>query len=311
MSRQVKVICAFCKKQFFRPIGRFNESKKFGWNQYCSKECLFKRLTKKKILFCERCGKQVYRSPHAISPHNYCSASCAIIVNNRNDPKRRPQHKTCQRCGKSFLKGTGNVRFCSMTCRGGTRPGYTKDDVLRIIKSKTNQLGRVPVRREIQGVINACQRLFGSWNKALVAAGFSPHRSDSQRMYKRIKTKAKDGHSCDSVSEAIIDNWLFSHQINHQRNACYPTTNHKADWSTCLNGKRIFIEYFGLANDSHRYDRAINWKKKLCKDNDISLIEIYPQNLYPKNCLMDKLKLLLCQGGETRTPDLRFPKPAS
>jgi len=28
---KVKVKCAFCKKVLFRPTGRFNEAKKFGW----------------------------------------------------------------------------------------------------------------------------------------------------------------------------------------------------------------------------------------------------------------------------------------
>ena len=41
----VKVKCAFCGKEYFRPKERVNEAKKFGWNQYCSKKCQSKAKT--------------------------------------------------------------------------------------------------------------------------------------------------------------------------------------------------------------------------------------------------------------------------
>ena len=69
----------------------------------------------------------------------------------------------------------------------------------------------------------------------------------------------------------------------------YPETNHKADWQIIFRDKKIFIEYFGLANDSPRYDRAIKEKKKLCDKHKISLIAIYPQDLYPKEFLEENL----------------------
>ncbi len=96
-----------------------------------------------------------------------------------------------------------------------------------------------------------------------------------------------DGHICDSVSEALIDNWLHKNGIAHTRNAKYPRTKHLADWKI---GDDTFIEYFGLANDSHRYDRVIKEKKKLCEKNGIRLVEIYPSDLYPKVSLDNKLK---------------------
>lgn len=175
-----------------------------------------------------------------------------------------------------------------MNCRDGARNRYGSEDLLQIIRDKFKELERVPARREVK-VSKQCMKVFGSWNKAIIAAGFSPHRSDSQRMYKRTNTKALDGHICDSISEALIDNWLFSHKIFHQRDVIYPTTNHKADWAVDINGQRIFIEYFGLAKDSKRYDRDISHKKELCQANIIPLIEIYPQDLYPRLRLKEKL----------------------
>ncbi len=309
MPKLKEVFCKKCGKSFFRINGRYNEAKRFNWNQYCSKSCLFEDRIKQKLLNCERCGKNFFRSPSAISPHNYCSRSCAAIINNRNDPKRTPKFKVCLKCGISFSTSNGNIKFCSMRCSDSARNKYNSEDLLQIIKDKFKELERVPSRREVK-VSKQCMQIFGSWNEAIIAAGFSPHRSDSQRMYKRTNTKALDGHTCDSVSEALIDNWLFSHKILHQRDSRYPTTNHKADWAVEVNGQKVFIEYFGLAKDSKRYDRDVNHKKDLCQKNNIPLVEIYPKDLYPKNRLVDKLKFL-CQGGESCTPDFRFPKPAS
>ncbi|MBI4160274.1 hypothetical protein HY504_03845 [Candidatus Wolfebacteria bacterium] len=137
---------------------------------------------------------------------------------------------------------------------------------------------------------DACIKLFGSWNNAIIAAGLQPNRSHSQRMYKRILTKALDGHYCDSISELLIDNWLYKNKILHERDVHYPKTHHKADWAVSIGSRKIFVEYFGLANDSPRYDRSIKEKKKLCHKNKISLISIYPKDLYPKTFFEDNLK---------------------
>ena len=137
---------------------------------------------------------------------------------------------------------------------------------------------------------NACEHAFGSWNNAIIAAGLTPNRSHDHRMYKRIMTKAKDGHSCDSISEAIVDNWLTENGIKHVRDFAYPNSGHKADWSI---DNKTFIEYFGLAKDSPRYDRDMKTKQEICKKFGIRLIAIYPKNLYPKLNLNSKLKNLI------------------
>ncbi|PIW97610.1 glycerol kinase, partial [Candidatus Jorgensenbacteria bacterium CG_4_8_14_3_um_filter_38_10] len=63
-------------------------------------------------------------------------------------------------------------------------------------------------------------------------------------------TKALDGHYYDSISELLIDNWLYKKKILHERDAHYPGTHHKADWGILIGNQKIFVEYFGLINDS-------------------------------------------------------------
>jgi len=289
MAKLKKLYCAACKKPIFRSTGRFNEGIKFGWKTYCSRKCEYQYKSKKQTLACENCGKQFLRAPNDISPHNYCSQSCATIVNNRKNPKRKPQFKTCLSCGKQFRKSTGNSKYCSMKCRGGAEPKHTLQELIDIIRAKTQELERVPARREIKES-DSCRKFFGSWNNAIIAADLRPNRSHSQRMYKRANAKARDGHLCDSISELLIDNWLYKNNISHERDAYYPGTHHKADWEISIENRKIFVEYFGLANDSPRYDRAVKEKRKLCNKHKISLISIYPNDLYPKNFLEDNLK---------------------
>jgi len=292
----VKVKCAFCGKKFFREKGRFNEAKKFGWNQYCSKKCQSKAKTTKAEKNCgnSNCKNKVLRALHEFRNSKsgliFCSHSCAAIVNNKKSPKRRPKMRDCIRCGRQFLRKKGYFRYCSTECKNKARPRHSPQELIDIIKTKTQKLGRVPARRELKNINDSCRKTFGSWNNAVSAAGFTPNRSHDNRIYKRSNAKALDGHLCDSISELLIDNWLYQNNIPHERNAQYPGTHHKADWQIISKSQKIFIEYFGLANDSPRYDRAVKDKKELCRKHKIKLIEIYHWDLYPKKLFEKKIK---------------------
>lgn len=296
----VKIKCAFCGKEYFRQVGRVNEAQKFGWKQYCSMECHRKAKTIRVDRICgnPNCNNKVSRVLHEFRESKsgliFCSHSCAITVNNKRYPRRRlkPVLKICTECGKQYKKSTGNKKYCSIKCRIEAE-SHTPEEILNIIKNTFKKLGRVPARRETDKIHNSCRKIFGSWNNAVLAAGLQPNRSHSQRMYKRVNTKALDGHTCDSISELLIDNWLTKNKIPHERNTSYPNTHHRADWGINFKGKTIFVEYFGLAKDSPRYDRSVVKKKILCREHRIKLIEIYPWDLYPKINLDAKLKIFL------------------
>lgn len=296
MKGFLKVICHNCAKQFWKDKGHVNENFKLGHGFYCSRKCLTKHKTLGKILSCEnpKCNNKFYRAPKDMSVHNYCSSSCATIINNLRYPKWPKRY--CAACGKEFKNRAS--KYCSSKCgwsalynnRGHIATKYIPEEIQKAIKQLAKQLGRSPSRRELGNMSYAAIRSFGSWNKAMETADLVPHRSHDHQMYRRTRTKALDGHVCDSISEALIDNWLTQNNIPHTRDTHYPTTNHRADWSI-KNGK-VFVEYFGLAKDSPRYDRAVKEKQKICKKNHIRLIEVYPSDLYPKMSLDGKLALL-------------------
>lgn len=283
------VFCCFCGDQFERANNKFNENKKRYKNSYCSQSCQSQARIERRIFACERvgCGNEFLRQRSAVSTHNYCSRSCMAIVNNRLYPRKtRPVQKCANKtCEKVFKK---SAIYCSPKCQNVAARRYTASELIVIIKKKANKLERTPAKREMLAVAGSAINTFGSWNNAIRTAGLVPYRSASQRMYKRTRTTAHDGHSCDSISEAIIDNWLTDQGIAHQRDLKYPGTKHKADWGI---GERTFVEYFGLANDSPRYDREIKKKRAICKKHDILLIEIYPTDLYPVIRLKEKLSL--------------------
>lgn len=265
----VKIRCHFCRKQFLTKRAYFVFNKKLGYNSFCSRGCHYKSKLRGRVLTCENpaCSAKLYRAPKDIMPRNYCSSSCAAIVNNQRYPKWPKRY--CAKCGKEFKNRES--KYCSSKCgwsalynnRGHIATKYTSEETREAIKQLAEKLGRSPSRRELGNISFAAIRSFGSWNNAVLAAGLEPHRSHDRRMYKRTRTKAADGHLCDSISEAIIDNWLAENKVPHTRDARYPTTNHKADWS--LNNGKIFVEYFGLANDSPRYNRAIREKRYYAK----------------------------------------------
>lgn len=294
MDKAVKVSCKNCGKFFLKDKGHYTENLKLGHNFYCSKKCEYQCKTTKQTLICENCGKSFLRLLSNFSSHNYCSHSCAMIVNNKRYPRKHPVPvlKICVRCGEQYKESSGNKKYCSMKCRKETEY-YTPEKLLSIIKTTFKKLGRTPTRREIlKGADKACIKFFRSWNNAVAAAGFTPNRSHDNRMYKRANAKSLDGHLCDSISELLIDNWLTKNKIPHERNGSYPQTNHKADWIVNFKRQTIFIEYFGLAKDSPRYDRSISKKKTLCSQYKIKLVEIYPWDLYPKIKLEAKLNFL-------------------
>jgi hypothetical protein len=291
VAKLKEVYCKNCRKSFFRDIGHYRENIKLGHNFYCSRRCERKHKKKGVIISCENCGKTFERALNDVSRYNYCSRSCAAKVNNKRNPKKSAEFRICLKCSKRFKKGLGNIKYCSYKCRFETNPKQIRQKLISAIKLRAKTLQRTPSRREIKES-TSCQRFFGSWNNAVIAAGLLPNRSHDQRMYKRSSAKSIDGHYCDSISELLVDNWLAEKKIKHLRNTPYPSTGHKADWSINSKNKIVFIEYFGLAKDSQRYDRSIKKKKVLCRKHNIKLIEIYPQNLYPKINLDSKLRAL-------------------
>ncbi len=275
--------CSFCNKTFLKDNRHINENRKLGHNFYCSLKCQYSFKNKQKILICENtvCKNKFKRSPKHIYFHNFCSRKCYATLVSLNN-KLRSKSNFCNSCGKKIASAH---KYCSPSCWGYDHQ-ISKEKLISNLRILYKKLGRTPTRREFKS-FTACVSCFGSWNNAVLAAGLIPNRSLNQRMYKRRKCISIDGHLCDSVSELLIDNWLYKNKINHQKSTPYPKGKFVADWSLSSN---ILIEYFGLANDSRRYDEEIKKKQAICRETRITLIEIYSQDLFPEIKLEEILK---------------------
>jgi len=268
----IKIRCSFCSKKFFRKLRRFNEAKKFGWKQYCSLKCLSLNRNKQKTLECgnPKCHKTFKRQLPEIPPSGvcFCSRSCSAIVNNSKSPKRRPKERICPVCSKKFF---GQRKYCSRACQPKP-PKISENQIIKEIKEFYQNNGRIPLKREFHHYV-ATRLRFGTWNKAIKAAGFKPHQVLFAKKY-----IANDGHKCDSLAEKIIDDWLTAKKIPHQKNVFYPNSKYTTDFKV----RDTFIEFFGLHGELRIYDQYMRKKLRLIQNNNLKLISIYPKDLFPK-----------------------------
>ena len=250
--RPVALKCWWCKRKVYRSVGRINEAKKSGWKTYCSIECQKRSLSKSREFYCARsdCNKVFLRAPHDIrSTTLYCSQSCAATVNNSRYPKRKTAIFQCPSCHKMFK---GRQIYCSKVCKNQSQT-IAGPDIIRKIREFYKKHSRIPLKIEFRHY-GAAKDRFGSWNKAIVAAGFNPNPVMFAQRY-----TANDGHECDSLAEKIIDDWLTENNIAHKRKIPYPSSRTlTADF--LIDNK--LTEYFGLAGVLKNYDKLIQKKPR-------------------------------------------------
>lgn len=276
-----EVTCSYCGKIYLRSPNRIHEAIKFGWRQYCSLECLKKPREKSKIFKCTNsyCGKSVKRSPGEIESSGkvFCSNSCAAKINNRTRDLKKPK-KYCvnESCGKEINRSN---KYCSSRCQwivnSVTNEEY-KEIIIDRIKEFYKTNGRIPFKQEMWGIHKQARKIFGTWNKAIIAADFKPNPVKFANKY-----IAKDGHKCDSMAEKIIDDWLYERKIKHETKIPYNYHRMTADFKI----GNTYIEFFGLQGEVKSYDRLVKEKEVLWREKDLKVIKIYPNDLFPTNKL--------------------------
>jgi len=225
-----------------------------------------------------RVSRELNQFKKSKSGRIFCSSSCVAIFNN---PLRR-KIKTCPICGKQF---SGQKIYCSSECHTSIlrkSDSQKRREILKEIKVFYDKRGRIPVKKERPGLAWRAQKVFNSWNKAIQMAGFEPNPVIFSR-----KFIAKDGHKCDSFAEKIIDDWLYSNNVEHQRNIPYPNSSYTADF--LIKGK--LVEFFGLNGELKEYDKNTKLKEKLAEKHKLKLIKIFPKDLFPTNRLSKIIKI--------------------
>lgn len=236
------------------------------------------------------CKNLFTRSPSEVGGSTllFCSVSCSTTYYNAIR-QGSVLLRICKRVGcDNFIHSTNmRIHFCGgvcsrIWCRGLT--SYTPESTITRIHSFTEIHGRIPTRNEMGGLNRLARRFFGSWNKAVIAAGYDPN---PVRFANRCI--ARDGHICDSMAERIVDDWLYRRDIKHSIHTLYPWNNGmKCDF---LVGD-IWIEIFGLAGELERYDKLKEEKLQLTRKYKLKLIRLTLQDVY-KNGIEKNLKSLI------------------
>lgn len=79
------IICDRCGKKFDRSARCVNHNKKFGYKNYCNKECMKYDRTKSVKVECKNCKKVFLKQLNQIKQsknNNFCSRSCSATYNN-------------------------------------------------------------------------------------------------------------------------------------------------------------------------------------------------------------------------------------
>ncbi|MFZ5904507.1 MAG: hypothetical protein ACOYZ8_13255 [Chloroflexota bacterium] len=121
-----------------------------------------------------------------------------------------------------------------------------------------------------------------SWLKILQLSGLV---GEAWRPSKGTFCIASDGHSCRSLAERSIDDWLTKQGISHQIEPHWPrdpTLNpggrFRADWKL---SDGTFVEYAGL--NSEDYLLKMKKKRELASKTGLKLIVLFPEDLQRLN----------------------------
>lgn len=203
------------------------------------------------------------------------------IVENRGQSRRRLEEKECVFCGKIFTTKQYNQVFCSKECK--KKSHGTKEDLMKWANDFIANNGFVPTSKMNFRMTRLAKENFSSWNNFIKELGQKPRKQTYGKGY----YLCKDGHVSDSISEVVVDNWLFENNIKHERRKKYP--NSKKDCDFYLTDYNIWIEFFGLLGEDDKYDETANEKRIIERENGINMLEITAKDLFPKNKLKEKI----------------------
>lgn len=152
---------------------------------------------------------------------------------------------------------------------------YTKENLLNYIHKFVFETNKIPITKDF--IDNnkypsyvTYQKYFGSWNKAIEAAGYSPNIQNGFG----INTKGLDGHLYRSRAEAYFcDNYLFN-KVEYEIEPKYPEPYNKwYDWY--LPESDTYIEL-----DGGLRPKTITEKIKINKQLNRKLLIITTKDIY-------------------------------
>jgi len=239
---------------------------------------------------CDFCGVQFNLIKHFYSSRSFQDEGMVstTLIGNENF--------SLSHAGVDFLYPNLFLHLCPECFGKSFQPGKLSDhdDTLQAIRDLASLTGKLPtqdfdsylylfdspesIRRFIEVMFrlpspNHIKSRFGSFFAAIARSGLLPE--GARRMKIGTMVMADDGDLCFSLVEREIDNFLFRSGIAHRKEVKYPIGDFRTDWELFGFSRRVFVEYFGLLNNSIYADKA---KKKaaIAQEYGIQLIELSP-----------------------------------
>jgi hypothetical protein len=274
--------CPICKKPTFLVYGKY--PRKDGLCKECSQ-----KLFNGEILQCENCGNW-----------HYVFEVCKCQQKTSKTTKNSDESTKCVICGEDS-HGYPQCKNCYYETLD-FMDTLDKNDLRKLRDHYYNLKERILIINTPYEAQKQCKRLIAI---AMLAEDIYDDTSLIDRVYKNVEdllkkkqkfkenvtyeeerkendqTKGKlnvsqDGHTVDSDMEVRIDDILYNACILH----CYGKSideirekRKKCDWFIpILNGKGIYIEYWGMKTEKYREERAE--KEELYKKYDIPYISI-------------------------------------
>ena len=159
----------------------------------------------------------------------------------------------------------------------------TNDEMIEDLKTLYIKIGRVPnqndiIKSEITLGANTYCAHFGSIFNALLKCGFT-----KEEICCRVKI-TPNGTKCYSKLEYLFARALENNNIKFEKDVKYKdlikdfNKRYTCDFVINLNNSKYLVEVFGIIGDK-TYDEKTKVKIQLCEDNNLKLIQIYPQLL--------------------------------
>jgi hypothetical protein len=175
----------------------------------------------------------------------------------------------CKKNGLSVIKLRKNLE------------DYSDEFLLGELNKFSLSLGRCPTTKEVQEnldfpSIDTFYDRFGSFSNACELIGLTPNIGSYGTL-----CYSKNGDKCYSIQEQIITDYLIDNSINYIKEYPYSdiilniNCDIVMDWyiNNC-----IVVEFFGMQK-FEKYELKTKFKQKLCKENNIRLISLFPRDI--------------------------------
>lgn len=210
------------------------------------------------------------------------------VLNSREITKLSKENKQYIYCTEAYNNHFGSIHNLQKICGFNvTIPGknISKEEMINCLKKLGKELGRRPIQSDLKlydfvPSANTYVNEFGSFKIALKEAGFK---------YGKI-FKNKNGKLFRSSYELKLANVLDFYNIKYETEIMYKDVIqnfkklYRFDFEIIINNNKYYIELFGI-NGNELYEQRKNEKIKICNDNNVSLIQLYQNDIYEKTNL--------------------------